>query len=193
VPSPLTVYYVAIGGYSKNLLNPMMLQETNFTLKKDYHPGTVGRIVELHATYYGTHWGFGAFFEAKIASDLAEFVMRYDPSRDLLLTAWNNQEFVGSIAIDGIEYDEKGAHLRWFIVAENCTGKGIGKKLLSQAMSFCKTKGYKKVYLWSFKGLNAARHLYENAGFKLVREHLGKQWGKVVMEQLFEWREGASQ
>lgn len=44
---------------------------------------------------------------------------------------------------------------------------------------------YKKVYLWTFQGLNTARHLYEKCGFKLVEEHEGTQWGKTVIEQKF--------
>jgi hypothetical protein len=34
---------------------------------KGYVPGTIGRVVELHGAYYHAHWGFGAFFEAKVA------------------------------------------------------------------------------------------------------------------------------
>lgn len=35
----------------------------------EYLPGSVGRIVELHGRYYAENWRFGAFFEAKVASD----------------------------------------------------------------------------------------------------------------------------
>ena len=37
----------------------------------------------------------------------------------------------------------------------------------------------------TFKGLDAARHLYEAAGFKLAEESEGRQWGSVVVEQRF--------
>ena len=43
-----------------------------------------------------------------------------------------------------------------------------------------------KVYLWTFEGLDTARHLYEKVGFKLVEEHKGTQWGTEVNEQRFE-------
>jgi len=42
------------------------------------------------------------------------------------------------------------------------------------------------VYLWTFKGLNAAKHLYEKNGFKLVKQFKGMQWGTEVNEQRFE-------
>jgi hypothetical protein len=52
-------------------------------------------------------------------------------------------------------------------------------------MAFCKAKAYRKVYLWTFNGLHAARHLYEKHGFKLSRTQRGSQWGTEVDEQLF--------
>jgi hypothetical protein len=46
--------------------------------------------------------------------------------------------------------------------------------------------------LWTFKGLDAARHLYERKGFRLVQEYEGAQWGVVLTEQRFE-RQGGTQ
>jgi hypothetical protein len=37
----------------------------------------------------------------------------------------------------------------------------------------------------TFKGLDAARHLYEKHGFSLVHEVPGTQWGTEVIEQEF--------
>ena len=82
----------------------------------------------------------------------------------------------------------KGAHLRWFIVSEALRGKGAGNRLIETAVDFCRRKRYSRVYLWTFEGLDAARHLYERAGFVLVEQHRGKQWGSEVTEQRFELR-----
>jgi GNAT superfamily N-acetyltransferase len=59
---------------------------------------------------------------------------------------------------------------------------------MNNAVSFCRAAGYPLVYLWTFEGLDAARHLYEKYGFKLVKEHSGEQWGTAVNEQRFELR-----
>jgi glycerol-3-phosphate dehydrogenase len=40
--------------------------------------------------------------------------------------------------------------------------------------------------LWTFDGLEAARHLYEKAGFRLAHQQRGTQWGIAVDEQRFE-------
>ena len=51
--------------------------------------------------------------------------------------------------------------------------------------AFCRLKRYDLVYLWTFKGLDTARHLYEKNGFRLAQEKAGNQWGTTVVEQKF--------
>lgn len=157
-----------------------------FEINSGYAPGTIGRITELHSTYYFDHWRFGLYFEAKVATELSGFFQRYDISRDGIWVATVNSRVEGSIIIDGIHAETEGAHLRWFIMSDALRGKGVGKKLLNSAIDFCNIKGYKKIYLWTFEGLNAARYLYENAGFKLTKQQSGAQWGTTVREQYFE-------
>lgn len=151
-----------------------------------YISGSIGRVVELHGTYYHTHWGFGPFFESKVAAEMAEFIGRYDQDRDGFWTASLKGNIEGSITMDGIHAKDEGAHLRWFIVSDRMRGKGVGNRLIQTAINFCRNKDYERVYLWTFEGLDAARHLYEKYGFKLVDEHKGKQWGKTVTEQRFD-------
>lgn len=117
-----------------------------------YLPGCIGRVVEMHATYYAGTVGFGAPFEAKVATELSAFC------------------------------------LRWFIASDESRGKGVGALMLGAALAFCRTKAYRRVYLWTFDGLHAARHLYEKHGFMLARTQRGSQWGKEVHEQLFTLR-----
>ena len=33
-----------------------------FRIESGYKPGSIGRIAELHGTYYHVHWGFGCVF-----------------------------------------------------------------------------------------------------------------------------------
>jgi len=151
-----------------------------------YIPGAIGRIAELHGTYYYKHWGFHLFFESKAAIELSEFLRRLDESRDGFWVANVEEKIIGSIAIDGANHDSQGAHLRWFIVAPENQGRGIGNKLLKETIEFCRRKSFGRVYLWTFAGLDGARHLYGKSGFKLCEEREGNQWGKAVTEQKFE-------
>jgi GNAT superfamily N-acetyltransferase len=158
----------------------------NIEIIRGYFPGAIGRVAELNGTYYHKHWGFGLIFEAMCATDLSEFLTRYDDNRDGFWTAWLDGRIEGHITIDGIHSEDQGAHIRYFIVSHALQGKGIGNKLIKTATDFCRDKGHKRVYLWTFEGLWAARHLYEKTGFRLVEQRRGSQWGVEVNEQRFE-------
>ena len=155
-------------------------------IRRGYLPGSIGRVAELHGIYYHEHWGFGLFFEAKVATELSEFLGRYDEMRDGFWIASLEGRIEGSITIDGIHVKREGAHLRWFIMSDILRGRGIGSRLINAVIGFCGGKGYKRITLWSFEGLHAARHLYEKLGFTLIRQHKGTRWGMEVNEQQFE-------
>jgi len=151
-----------------------------------YYPGVVGKITEIHAVYYHEHWGFDISFETQVGSELSEFIRKFDDSSDGLWVATKDGIFAGSIAVDGQNAHTDGARLRWFIVAPEFQNAGIGKKLISQAVEFCKMKKYRKVFLWTFEGLDAARRLYELEKFRLSEVHNVDQWGRHIKEQKFE-------
>lgn len=150
-----------------------------------YVPGAIGRVAELHALYYHREWGFGQYFEAKVATELAAFLSRFDPQRDGFWTVGREGRVEGGIVIDGIGGRKDGAHLRWFILSDAMRGQGVGNALMRRAVAFCRQAGHRGVYLWTFEGLLAARHLYEKFGFRLATEHSGEQWGTRVKEQKF--------
>lgn len=155
------------------------------TLEEGYRPGCIGRIVQLHAAYYAGASGFGMPFELKVARGLCEFCADYTPGRDGLWTACVNGEIHGSVAIDGAKAATQGAHLRWFIMSDAMRGQGLGGQLLEAALAFADRARYRRVFLNTFAGLDAARHLYEKHGFHLVHEEPGNQWGLLVTEQTF--------
>lgn len=156
-------------------------------LRRGFHPGLLGDVVALQARYYAEAWGFGPFFEAKLARELAEFAGRYDPARDLILSVGDGARTEGSVTIDGSDPAAPGGllHLRWFILGEGARGRGLGRALLDEALAFCRASGRDGVYLWTFAGLDAARRLYDGAGFRLVEELAGETWGTRVTEQRF--------
>jgi GNAT superfamily N-acetyltransferase len=153
-----------------------------------YTPGALGRIVELHGTYYAEHWGMGLYFEAKVAAELAEFLSRFDPAHDGAWFAWVAGQIVGGIFIDGSQAAAEGARLRWFIVDPACQGFGMGRRLMDTAMTFCRERRFRRVYLTTFEGLAAARHLYEKHGFELIGEEDGTHLTgrSSLTEQVFE-------
>ncbi len=157
---------------------------TSTTIQEGYQPGCIGRVVQLHATYYAASNGFGADFEAKVARELGAFCTSFTPGRDGLWLAVDT-DIEGSIAIDGSRANDDGAHLSWFVTSEAIRGRGTGRKLIAKALEFADARQYQRTYLWTIDGLLAARHLYEWHGFHLVHESLGSRWGTVVREQKF--------
>ena len=158
------------------------------TFEQGWRPGVIGEIASLHGVYYAREWGFGAFFEAKVAAELAAFVSRYDPARDLLLTARRDGAFLASVTIDGSDPDLASgeSHLRWFITSDAARGSGVGGGLMTKAMDFLREAGFRSCYLTTFQGLDAARGLYERHGFELTVESDSETWGVTVREQRFE-------
>jgi GNAT superfamily N-acetyltransferase len=151
-----------------------------------YYPGVVGKIIESHAVYYFENWGFDVTFETQVGRELSEFVSNFDKNRDSLWVVTRQKKFGGALAIDGRQAVTEGVRLRWFIVEPKFQNIGIGKSLIRKAVEFCKKKRYPKVYLWTFKGLESARRLYEAADFRLCEESDVLQWGQNIKEQKYE-------
>ncbi len=161
---------------------------SDWTIMKvsEYFPGLLGRVAELHGRYYHRHWGFDLFFEAKVAREMAAFLECFDPVTDGLWVAMDHDRVIGTVAIVGQEDESAGARLRWLIVEPEHQGLGIGKDLMEKAVHFCRRAGFRRVWLTTFVGLDAARHLYEQEGFRLLEEKEDAHWGKTVREQTFE-------
>ncbi len=152
-----------------------------------YRPGALAEIVRLHMVYYAREWGFGRPFEAKLGAEMGEFLDRLDPEQDLFLAAYDAASAVqGSVIVDAREAAGAGAHLRWYIVSDAARGRGLGRALLERAVDHCQARGFARVYLTTFAGLEPARHLYESLGFQLVAESDEDQWQGGVRQQRFE-------
>lgn len=154
-------------------------------IRRGYQPGIIGACTSLHAAYYSAHANFGQPFESLVASGLAEFCGRLADDRSEIWSASKNGEIVCTNAIDGGAPQSDIAQLRWFIVGDAARGTGMGRELLTSALAFCDAAGFSEVQLKTFKGLDAARHLYELNGFTLVDEREGGSYGVTVMEQKF--------
>lgn len=148
-----------------------------------YRPGCIGDIASLHARFYAQYAGFGVFFERKVATELAAFAEALPADGKALWLVMEGERTLGSLAIDG-DMKKRVAHLRWFIIDDSLRGTGMGRQLMSRAMAFVDDT-YAETYLWTFKSLDAARHLYESFGFELTEEAEGSQWGTKVIEQRF--------
>lgn len=154
-------------------------------VREGYCTGVIAAVAHLHASFYAQNYGFGAVFERKVATEMSEFMGRIDNPLNTTFSAYLGAELLGSVSLDGEDLGEGASHLRWFIVSPRAQGMGIGSLLIKKAMSFVDNNAFDRTRLWTFKGLEAARHLYEKHGFTLAHETPGTQWGKEVIEQEF--------
>ena len=183
--------YAEALGRSRKSADVITLPE-GLVVEPGYTPTLIGSIVEMHASYYSRLVNFGAAFETQVAAGLADFVARLSGPDNAIWSVRADGAVVGSVAIDGEDLGQQKAHLRWFIVGEPARGTGLGKRLLQAAVAFCDERGFAETHLWTFKGLDAARHLYETQGFRLAEEYSGTQWGAQVREQRFVRERNAS-
>ena len=146
-------------------------------------PGDAGYVAFMHGRFYHKYHGFHGGAEYYFIKHLADFVR--DPNGSKLWIAETGGTIVGSAAI---VYVEKSiAQLRWFFVEPEYQNKGIGNKLMQTALDFCRENNYQSIFLWTFMGLDAARHIYDKAGFTIKDEKPNGEWSSVeIIEQKME-------
>jgi N-acetylglutamate synthase-like GNAT family acetyltransferase len=147
-------------------------------------PGDLGYVIYLHGHLYAKEYDLDHTFEGEVAAKMGEFAKQFDPQKDFFAVAEEAGEIIGSIAIHGL--GEGRALLRWFLLHPNARGKGLGKKLLHDALNFCRERKFTTVNLWTISELTTAAHLYRQAGFRVVEENTREFWGGLRTEQRYE-------
>jgi DNA-binding MarR family transcriptional regulator/N-acetylglutamate synthase-like GNAT family acetyltransferase len=178
----------AMAAYAEALAAPQEAAadyQPQFTIAEGYQTGMIGDIASMHARTHGHIIGMGPTFESVVSKAMAEFMPRVGNPMNNSWSVLENGAVIGSITIDGEDLGNNIAHLRWFILSERLRGKGVGRALLQKALDHSDNLGFDEIHLWTLKGLDAARALYEKNGFTLVEEYDGDQWGKSVTEQKF--------
>lgn len=152
------------------------------TLRSTLRAGDVGAIVALHGTVYADEYSFDTTFEAYVARPLAEFVLKASP-RERIWIAERAGRLVGCVAI--VAESDLVAQLRWFLVAPEARGAGLGRRLLEEAVAFARTAGYERMILWTVSALETAARLYREAGFERVEAIPARRWGVDVLEEKY--------
>ena len=62
----------------------------------------------------------------------------------------------------------------------------IGKKLLTDAVDFCKEKKFKNVFLMNTNLQDKALQMYKMAGFELTQSEEVNEWGKTFYEERYD-------
>ncbi len=147
-------------------------------------PGDFGWIIKRHAELYAQEYGWGAPFEGVCAQIVADFINKHDRKRERCWIAEIDGEKAGTIML--VRDSAKIARIRLLLLEPGARGVGLGARLVDECISFARRAGYQKITLWTHSVLTAARHIYQKAGFKLMRTERHRSWGRPVVSEYWD-------
>ena len=147
-------------------------------------PGDIGWIVSRHGMVYGEEYGWDERLEALCADIVAAFVRNFDGKRERCWIAERDCENVGSVLL--VKETDEVARLRLLLVERRARGLGIGARLVEECVRFAREARYRKITLWTHSVLTTARHVYEQAGFKLVASKKHNEFGKELVGETWD-------
>lgn len=173
-------------GGQKKLLDSMQAIKSTLSHKADdtitirtRRAGDLGYITYRHAVLYQEEYGLKPVFEQYVMDGLLAF--QKSQSEGDIWIAESGGRIAGFIGV--VASDSETAQLRWFLIEPEFRGLGLGRRLMSTAMDFCREKGFRHVFLWTFDELDVARHLYSEYGFKPTEKADNNIWKNGVVEE----------
>jgi DNA-binding MarR family transcriptional regulator/GNAT superfamily N-acetyltransferase len=151
---------------------------------REPRPGDMGFVVQSHGALYASEYGFDASFEALVADIAGKFLTSFDASRERCWIAELDGVPVGSVFV--VRHNDEIAKLRLLLVDPAGRGQGLGKRLVDECISFAKACGYRRITLWTQSILVAARKIYQDAGFELVKSEPHRSFGQNLVGETWE-------
>ena len=146
--------------------------------------GDIGWIIHRQGLLYAEEYGWDGTYEAFAAEILGGFVRNFDPANENAWVAERNGTIVGSVFL--VRESATVAKLRLLYVEPSARGLGIGRHLVDSCVAFAREKGYRTLRLWTNDILVSARRIYQNTGFRLVKEERHHSFGKDLVGQTWE-------
>jgi DNA-binding MarR family transcriptional regulator/GNAT superfamily N-acetyltransferase len=167
----------------EQLLGKEAMSTPRATLREP-RPGDMGFVVQSHGALYASEYGFDASFEALVADIAAKFLTSFDASRERCWIADIDGVPVGSVFL--VRHNDEIAKLRLLLVDPAGRGQGLGKRLVDECVGFAKARGYRRITLWTQSILVAARKIYQDAGFELVKSEPHRSFGQNLVGETWE-------
>ena len=157
---------------------------TRVAVLRDPLPGDMGWVVQQHGEIYWREYGWDNRFEALVADIAAQFLRKFQPAWEKAWIAELDGERVGSVFV--VRKSPTTAQLRMLILSPKARGLGLGARLTDECIAFARAKGYKKMALWTNSCLTAARGIYAQRGFQLVKTEPYEGFGQQLVGETWE-------
>lgn len=146
-------------------------------IRRQFHPGDLEAIADAHARIYPREYGVDSEFVAMVESSLARAAERGFPSeREGIWIAELDAEHAGSVALT--DEGDGTAMLRWVLLEPALRGRGLGRRMVAEAIVLAREHGYERIRLFTFSDLTTAASIYRSHGFEVVDAHSGPRWGR---------------
>jgi GNAT superfamily N-acetyltransferase len=150
-----------------------MALSDDISIRDELRGGDLGRVIALHGKCYERLPGFGLAFEAFVARTVAEYILDTG-AKGRIWMAERGGRLVGCTAI--VLRDEDRGQLRWVLVDQSARGLGLGRRLVNDAIQYCRDNGCKEVFLETTDGLTESQTLYDALGFEIVSSESEFLW-----------------
>lgn len=160
------------------------LQLSGISIHDTFEPGDLGRLVMIHGVQNFQDYRFNAVHEAYCAKIAADFILGSANDRSKVWLAKQKGSVVGSVFIFVQPGNE--AQLRLLFVDASVRGCGLGRWLVEEAVRYCRTAGFRAVFLWTVQGLDRAISIYSSLGFKETEVKKSLAWGRESVEVRYE-------
>jgi ribosomal protein S18 acetylase RimI-like enzyme len=147
------------------------------TIRSELRPGDLEAIVAHHRRIYGEEYGVDSRFGDFVAASVARAAEQGFPNeRETIRIVELDGQHAGSIGLT--DEDNGEAAIRWVVLSPEVRGNGLGRRLLGEMLAFAQHHGYRRVWLVTFSELEAAAHLYREAGFVVTEADTAPRWGR---------------
>jgi len=141
-------------------------------------------VIRQHGILYVDEFGWEDRFEGVTAEVVAQFVQNLDPKREQCWIAEKDGDNVGSVFC--VKESDDVARLRMLLVGPEARGLGLARRLVEECVRFARQAGYRRMTLWTYDVLVAARRIYTELGFTLVQQASHSEFGADMIEETWE-------
>ena len=165
---------------------------TSYTLRSPELADAEKMIAYLKATAEETEYGLSYPEELNFTiKDEEDFIAHYASDRgSIMISAFDGDRLVGNASLSCVMDRKKTLHRATFGIAilKSDWGQGLGKKILSELITFAKQAGYEALELEVTSSNTSAINLYKDLGFVVYGERSrslklksGAYYGELLM------------